>query len=62
MSKYRIVCEVNEGQYYDDTYTVQKKSWLGFWYSLAGVYYHLDRAKDAVDRDRSITTKTYESY
>lgn len=62
MSKYRIVCKVNEGQWYDDTYTVQKKSWLGFWYSFAVVYYQIGRAKDAIDRDRSITTKTYESY
>jgi len=67
--KYRIVCRVNEGSYYQDTYTVQKKSWLGFWYNfenycscVTGVYYEMDRAKEAIDRDRSKTTKTYESY
>jgi len=67
--KYRIVCRVTDNSNIDDTYTVQKKSWLGFWYNfenydacLTGVYYQMDRAKAAIDRDRSITTKTYESY
>lgn len=71
MSKYRIVRATSEGSYFSDTYTVQKKSWFGFWYNFenfdcltTGVYSSIEMARYAIDKDRhrSKTTKSYIGY
>lgn len=53
-AKYRIVKTQYEG---DATYTVQKKSWLGFWYNplnidayTTGIYDDIYDAKKAINR------------
>ena len=69
MSEYRIVCTTSEGSYFNDTYTVQKKSWFGFWYNfenydgyVTGVYHSIEQAQYAIDRNRTKITKSYMSY
>jgi RNase P protein component len=62
MSNYRIIKYSNE---FYESFKVQKKSFLGFWYNFnnidaytTGFYDSEKEAKDAIERHRAKITKT----